>query len=63
MILAPDTYRHWMDPHNESVEDLLELLQPYDAALMKAYPVSTEVNNSRNQGAHLVEPVGPEFFS
>ena len=63
VILSPDTYRHWMDPHNESVEDLLELLQPYDAALMKAYPVSTEVNNSRNQGPHLVEPVGPEFFS
>ena len=62
VILAPGDYQHWMDPQNESVEDLLELLQSYDADLMKGYPVSNEVNNAQNQGPHLVKPVGPELI-
>ena len=62
VILSPDDYQRWIDPHNENVEDLLELLQPYDANLMRGYPVSNEVNDARNQGPHLVEPVGPELI-
>ena len=61
VILPPDLYQFWMDPHNESSEDLLAMLQPYNAALMKAYPVSQDVNNVRNQGAELIEPVGEEI--
>ncbi len=62
VILAPEDYRRWMDPRNENVEDLLELLRPYDAGLMKGYPVSNEVNDARNQGPHLVEAAGPELI-
>lgn len=60
VILPPDRYRDWMDPHNESVEDLLAILQPFDAALMRAYPVSPDVNSVRNRDASLIEPISRE---
>jgi putative SOS response-associated peptidase YedK len=59
-ILPPGRYRDWMDPHNESVEDLLAMLQPFDAGLMQAHAVSPDVNNVRNRGAHLIQPVGAD---
>ena len=37
------------------------LCRAHLADLMKAYPVSQDVNNVRNQGAELIEPVGEEI--
>ena len=61
VILPPDLYRDWMDPRNEKIEDLLSMLQPLDAGQMKAYPVSSDVNNVRNQDAQLIVPVGADI--
>jgi putative SOS response-associated peptidase YedK len=35
---------------------LQQLLQPYPAEEMRAYPVRTLVNNARNEGPELIEP-------
>ena len=59
VILRPDDYADWLDPAERSADTLAPMLQPYDAAAMDAYPVSTLVNNVKNDTPHLIEPVYP----
>ena len=62
VILPAGRYGAWLDPREQDPENLLEMLQPYDAKLMRAYPVSQEVNAVRNTGSNLIEPVGPDLL-
>ena len=57
VILAEDAWDAWLDPTNNKVEDLLELLVPYPAELMEAYPVDTQVNSVQNDGPELIAPL------
>jgi len=58
VIVAPSDYDVWLDPEIQEVERLQPLLRPYPADQMTAYPVSTVVNNPRNEVAQCVERVG-----
>lgn len=49
----------WLDP-DATVSTLVSLLDPYPENQITAYPVSRAVNNSRNDGAGLIQPVRPE---
>ena len=62
VILPPDLYAAWMNPEEGDPENLLEMLQPYDPLLMRAYPVSQDVNAVRNKGSHLIAPVGLDLL-
>ncbi|MNP80870.1 putative SOS response-associated peptidase YedK [compost metagenome] len=55
VILPPEAETQWLDRSNEDVSALLRLLQPYDAAQMRAYPVSTAVGNVRNDYPELIK--------
>ena len=57
VILHEEDYARWLDPGNQNVSEMRALLKPFDSGLMRAYPVSTRVNNARNDGAELLEPV------
>lgn len=57
VILDAAGRRVWLDPQS-TADDLRNLLQPYAPGDMKAYPVSTDVNNPRNVGESLIEPAG-----
>ena len=48
----------WLDPAMDDLDELGALLVPAPADLITLHEVSTEVNDVRNRGAHLVEPVG-----
>jgi putative SOS response-associated peptidase YedK len=48
VILSPEHYDLWLDPGFKRVEALKEMLNPFDAMLMKRYPVSTRVNFVKN---------------
>jgi putative SOS response-associated peptidase YedK len=48
VILDPDTYDLWLDPGVRDVAAVFDLLKPYDARLMRCYPVSTRVNHVAN---------------
>jgi putative SOS response-associated peptidase YedK len=48
VILDPDSYDLWLDPGMTNVAAASELLKPYDARLMRCYPVSTRVNSVVN---------------
>ena len=50
-------YAHWLDPSLTDVEKIHTMLAPYASEQMEAWPVATRVNNTRNEGAELMEPV------
>lgn len=57
VIVAPEDYARWLDPALEAREAIEMMMRPYRADLMRAYPVSTRVNDVRNDDAALLDPV------
>ena len=57
VILSPDAYDVWLDPGFADVAAVSELLKPYDARMMKSYPVSARVGNVANDDAECCVPV------
>jgi putative SOS response-associated peptidase YedK len=57
VILDPASYDAWLDPGMRNVAVISELLKPYDAPLMRSYPVSTRVNHVANDDAECSRPV------
>jgi putative SOS response-associated peptidase YedK len=45
VLLDPDTYDRWLDLGMKNVGEASELLEPYDARLMRCYPVSSRINH------------------
>ncbi len=60
LLVEPDRWRAWLDPTAADRDRLLGLLVPAAPGRLEAYPVSTEVNNVRNDGAQLIEPLPAE---
>ncbi len=60
MFVEPDAYASWLDPAPSSNDNLLGLLMPAAPGRLAAYPVSTAVNNVRNNGRELIAPLSPE---
>jgi SOS response associated peptidase (SRAP) len=58
MIIDPAHWADWLDPANGDVADVRALLSPAAVTGLTTYPVSTEVNSVRNNGPHLIEPIG-----
>src|SRR5580704_10583065 len=48
VILHPDSYDLWLDPGMNNVAVATDLLKPYDARLMRCYPVSSRINHVVN---------------
>lgn len=57
VLLPPNAWDAWLDPANDDVDGLQELLVPAPDSLLTAYAVSTEVNNVRNNNPSLLERV------
>jgi putative SOS response-associated peptidase YedK len=57
VVLEPDVWDVWLDPDNDDLEELQALLVPAPEDLLELVPVSTRVNDVRNDGPDLVEPV------
>lgn len=51
MIVSPQDYQRWLDPQSGDVRDMM---QPYPAADMRAWPVDPAVGNVRNDYAGLI---------
>ena len=56
VIIAPNDYKRWMEP-GEPAHLPVDLLRPYSAEEMAAWPVSARVGNIRNNDPALVDPV------
>jgi putative SOS response-associated peptidase YedK len=57
VMLPPDKWDQWLDRDEQDTELLGKLLVPAPSSLITFHPVSTEVNNVRNQGEHLMDPI------
>jgi putative SOS response-associated peptidase YedK len=57
VILDLDAYHLWLDPGFTDVAAASELLKPYDARVMRCYPVSTRINHAANDDPECSAPV------
>jgi len=56
VILSHDAYAQWLDASPRTPDSLQPLIKPYPSDEMAAYPVSTLVNNPKNDRAECVVP-------
>ena len=56
MTVERDTWAAWLDPES-GTDAVRDLLVPAAPGRLEAYPVSTSVNNVRNNGPELLEPL------
>jgi putative SOS response-associated peptidase YedK len=57
VILDPDNYDLWLDPGMTNVDAVSEMLKPFDARLMRCYPISTRINHVANDDEECSRPV------
>jgi putative SOS response-associated peptidase YedK len=57
VILDPDSYDLWLHPGMNDGATASELLKPFDARLMRCYPVSTRINRVANDDEECSRPV------
>ena len=57
VILNPDSYDLWLDPGMNDVGGVSELLKPYEARMMRCYPVSTRINHVANDDEECSRPI------
>jgi putative SOS response-associated peptidase YedK len=57
VIVPPEKYEVWLDPHVRDFEAIRDILKPYDERLMRRYPVSMKLNNSKNDDAESASPI------
>jgi putative SOS response-associated peptidase YedK len=57
VILSKDDYDLWLDPGMMNVEALSDVLKPFDATRMRAYPVSSRINQVQNDDEECSRPV------
>jgi putative SOS response-associated peptidase YedK len=70
VILGPDDYDRWLDPAITDPGRVADLLRPFDARLMRVYPVSRAVNRVENDGPECAKeslpmmagPAQPSLF-
>ena len=57
VILPRSAWATWLDPDNDDLETLSGLLLPAADDILRVDPVSNEVNNVRNKGPELINPI------
>ncbi len=60
VILEPDVFGFWLDPKEQSVGRLRELLKPAAPEVLSMHAVSKYVNKAGNEGKKCIEPAQEE---
>jgi putative SOS response-associated peptidase YedK len=55
VILQPSDYDLWLDPGVTDPAKVSDLLRPFDARLMRVYPVSSTVNSVKNDSPECAQ--------
>jgi putative SOS response-associated peptidase YedK len=58
VIIPADHHDEWLDQATEGKDQLLDMLRPYPAREMEAYPVSKHVNSPRNNSPECIKKLG-----
>jgi putative SOS response-associated peptidase YedK len=56
VILPRQHWAAWLDPMQQEAGELVQLLRPYPAEAMRAYPIGGLVNNPRNDRPECLAP-------
>ena len=56
-LLTADRWTAWLDPANDDLDSLTAMLDGGPPGMLTMQPVSTEVNNVRNNRAELIQPI------
>ena len=57
VILGDEDVAKWLGKEAANSDEIADLLRPFDAGRMAAWPVSKAVGNVKNKGRELIEPV------
>jgi putative SOS response-associated peptidase YedK len=57
MAITPDHWAEWLDPRNHDVDQLRGLMTPPADGSLDMYAVSKAVNNVKNNGPELLDPL------
>jgi putative SOS response-associated peptidase YedK len=57
VIIPKEQYGQWLDPRSQDVEELDKFLVPFPAEGLRAYRVSSVVNNARNDVPQCVQAI------
>ncbi len=63
VILRPDAWAQWLTPSVLSPQALQPWLSPHPADEIEAYPVSTAVNDPKNDRPECIQPVSGDGFA
>ncbi|HEY7718454.1 MAG TPA: SOS response-associated peptidase [Pedococcus sp.] len=56
LILEPEDWATWLDPANQDLDEVRRLLAFERPGRFEAYPITTAVNATRNNGPQLLDP-------
>ena len=56
VIVPASRWKEWLDPDNHDIAALSELFTERNDGILTMHPVSTDVNNVRNNDAGLIDP-------
>jgi putative SOS response-associated peptidase YedK len=56
-MLRPEDYELWLDPGITDSRRVVDCLKPFDASLMKQYPVSARMNRPENDDQECVREI------
>lgn len=57
VIISPENFDTWLDPHNTETNNLSDLLAPCDNKLLEPYRISTAVNNPAHDKPELLDRI------
>ena len=57
VILKPEAYPEWLNPNNQDISDLKEILEKKRLTRFVSYPVSKQVNSARNNDPSCIDPI------
>jgi len=60
LMVDPSGWSAWLDPKRADPASVRDLLVPARPGLLEAFPVSRAVNDVRNEGPHLIDPIPAE---
>jgi putative SOS response-associated peptidase YedK len=57
VILDRTAFERWLDPTLQDPAEVQALLRPFPSEVLQAYPVSTHVNNAKNEDPACIAPL------
>ena len=57
VILPPEQWSAWLNTENTDIQMLKPLLKPYSSEEMEAWPISTAINNPKNNAKEYLTPL------